>query len=160
VREPRLSARLRVVPALIPRQARSIADVGAGHGALSARLATTGAFKVIAIEAQPGPFAELCRNLLAWQVRDRLDVRYGRGVDVLLPGEADVVVVAGVSARTALEVCGEAASKSVRWMVVQCVQGQGQVEPWFAERAWIVLTRVDVEQRHKRYPTWLAEVPT
>lgn len=159
MRPPRLGARLSVVLSLVPAQARSVADIGAGHGAFSARLAATGAVNVIATEAQAGPLSELRRNLDAWELQDRLDVRKGRGMEVLQPGDADCVVVAGVSARTALDVCAEAAEKRVRWMVIQCVQGQDQVEPWFADRAWRVLSRVDVQARRKRYPTWLVEVP-
>ncbi len=58
--EPRLPARLRALAALLPPGA--VADVGAGHGALALHLARGGR-RVIATEARPLPFAELCRNL-------------------------------------------------------------------------------------------------
>ena len=158
-RPPRLGKRLSAVLSLVPVEAGRVADVGAGHGALSAQLVTTREVSVIATESREGPFAELCRNLSSWDVFDRLETRLGTGMDVLQPGEVDAVVVAGLSARTALNVCSQAPGKSVRWMVVQCVQGQDEVEPWFNAHAWRVLNRVDVTDRRHRYPTWLVEVP-
>jgi len=158
MRGPRLGKRLGAVLSLVPEAARTVADVGAGHGALGARLAAKAGINVIATEARTGPYAELCRNVSAWHMRDRLDLRQGSGLDVLGSGEVDAVVVAGVSARTALDVCSQAPAKRVRWVVIQCVQGQGEVEPWLNARGWRVLCRVDVRERRRVYPTWLAEV--
>ncbi|HZU77600.1 MAG TPA: SAM-dependent methyltransferase, partial [Dehalococcoidia bacterium] len=45
---PRLPARLRAVRELLPAGARRVADVGAGHGALSAHVAARGC-RVIAV---------------------------------------------------------------------------------------------------------------
>jgi len=67
-------------------------------------------------------------------------------------------MIAGMSARNALTICAQAAQKRVRWIVLQCVQGQREVEPWLDARGWQVVRRVDVQQRHRRYATWLVEV--
>ncbi len=158
MKPPRLGKRLSAVCSLIPPEAWSVADIGAGHGALSAHLAAEGRLRVIAVESQAGPLAELSRNLVEWDVRQQLDVRVGTGLQSLAPGEVDVIIVAGMSANTALDVCAQAEGKRVRWTVLQCVQGQRQVEPWFTAHRWRVLARVDVEERRRRYPTWLAEV--
>ena len=153
---PRLTRRLRAALELVPEEATAVADVGAGHGALSAHLAATRS--VIATEAQPGPYAELCRNLRAWSATDRVDAREGSGLAPLSEGEVDAVVVAGVSARTAQCICDAAAEKRVRWLVLQCVQHPEQVEPWLARRGWPVRQRIDVLQRGRTYATWLVEV--
>lgn len=156
MRAPRLTRRLRAALELVPDEAAAVADVGAGHGALSAHLAATRS--VVATEAQAGPFTELCRNLRAWAATDRVDAREGSGLAPLRAGEVDAVVVAGVSARTALCICEAADEKRVRWLVLQCVQHPEQVEPWLAQRGWPVLRRVDVLQRGRSYATWLVEV--
>ena len=156
---PRLGGRLRAVLALVPAEAHRVADVGAGHGALSAHLAAAGVPTVIATESQDGPLAELCRNLDAWEARERVDVRRGSGLAPLRTDEVDAVVVSGVSARTALAMCADAGRKKVRWMVLQCMQGTDQVEPWMRANGWQVLTRVDAQAGRRRYPIWLVEVP-
>ena len=61
---PRLPTGLRALVEVIPPVQR-VADVGAGHGAVSARLAAERR-RVIAAEAGPGPLAELRRNLASW----------------------------------------------------------------------------------------------
>ena len=155
---PRLPARLQAVAALVPAHAHSVADVGAGHGALSAHLVHMGVQRVIATEAAPGPLAELRRNLAAWGVTDHVEVRCGRNLDPLQGGEVEGVVVAGVSARTVIGTCEQATAKSVRWMLLQCMQGGDRIEPWLAEHGWELSGRRFALQRHHLYPTWLVMV--
>jgi tRNA (adenine22-N1)-methyltransferase len=153
-----LPRRLRTVLELLPAEAARVADVGAGHGALSAHLSDGGRV-VIATESQDGPFQEMCRNLDGWEARTSVEARRGAGLQPLKPGEVDAVVIAGVSAHTALSICQEAREKRVRWVVLQCVQGVSQVEPWLAAHGWPVLSRIDAVDRRRTYPTWLVGVP-
>jgi tRNA (adenine22-N1)-methyltransferase len=146
------------VQELLPAAAARVADIGAGHGALAALLSEQGRV-VIATESADGPYAEMCRNLDGWRARSAVDTRRGSGLGPLQRGEVDAVVIAGVSANTALSICLEARQKQVRWIVLQCVQGVGQVEPWLDAQGWPVLARVDAVDGQRRYPTWLVGVP-
>lgn len=154
---PRLPARLRGLLSLIPDEAGCVADIGAGHGALSARLAQSGR-RVIATEAKPGPYDELCRNLARWRVADRVDVRRGPGLSPLGPGEVDAAVVAGMGGHTVLAIAGGARSQGVGTLVLQCMQRHHLVEPWVEERGWAVLGRLDAHDGGRVYPTWLVQV--
>ena len=154
---PRLPRRLRVALQLLPDGARSVADVGAGHGALAFHLGAT-VTRVIATELRSGPYAELCRNLGSWDAAANIETRLGPGLHPLAAGEVDAAVLAGTSARTALAISELAPAKSVRWLVLQCMQGSHQVEPWLQARAWRVAERSDVADRRRVYPTWLVEV--
>ena len=58
-----LSTRLRSVGSLIPPGTGSVADVGAGHGALCAGLAARTSARIIATEISAGPLGELRANL-------------------------------------------------------------------------------------------------
>ena len=158
MKPPRLPPRLRTVLELLPAEAARVADVGAGHGALSAHLSRAGRV-VIATESQDGPFAEMCRNLDGWEAHTSVEARRGAGLQPLLPGEVDAVIIAGVSAHTALSICQEAREKRVRWVLLQCVQGVSQVEPWLTAHGWPVLSRIDAVDRRRTYPTWLVGVP-
>ena len=158
MKQPRLPRRLRAALELLPADVRRVADVGAGHGALSVHLARTSR-RVIATESGRGPFAELCRNLAEWDAATLVDARQGSDLTPLQPGEVDGVVVAGVGGRTLTRICATAAEKHVRWLVLQCMQGAAEVEPWLDARGWRVLARADVVDRGRAYPTWLVRVP-
>jgi len=155
---PRLPQRLRAVLELVPHDAARIADVGAGHGALAVHLALRGV-SVIATESQPGPLAELRRNLRSWQAADVVTARGGDGLEAIDDGEVDTVVVAGMGARTVLRILDRARGRGVRRVVVQSMQRHELVEPWFSANGWQVLRRVDIAERRRTYPAWLAELP-
>lgn len=154
---PRLPLRLRELHALIPAEARSVADIGAGHGALSAWLARSPR-RVIATEVKAGPYEELRRNLALWGLAGRVEVRHGSGLSPLGVGEVDTAVVAGMGAHTVLRIAGAAHSQRVATLVLQCMQHHDLVEPWISERGFTLLRRVDVIERARVYPTWLVGV--
>ena len=137
----------------MPSTAGAVADIGAGHGALSACLRLH-VDRVIATEVADGPYNELCRNLSRWGAND-VDVRRGHGLDPLQPGEVDVVVVAGMGAHTMLAISESAPQKSLHTLILQCMQRSELVEPWLAARAWRVIARADVADGGRVYPSWL-----
>jgi tRNA A22 N-methylase len=154
---PRLNHRLRALLAMLPA-AESIADVGAGHGALAVHLAHRGAARVIATEAAPGPYGELCHNLDWWIAREHVEPRFGANLDPIDAGEVEAVVAAGMGARNLLAICAGAAERGVRWVALQCIQDSELVEPWIAARGWQVAEHARVVDRRHGYPTWIAEV--
>ena len=87
-----------------------------------------------------------------------VDIRCGRGLTPLHPGEVDVAVVAGVGARTALQIVEDAAQHGVRWLVLQCMQRDALVEPWLQTRGWVVRATATAVQRGRSYPTRVVEV--
>ncbi len=156
----RLPSRLRSVEGLVPISSRSIADVGAGHGALSAVLALRAPVRIVATELSAGPLRELRANLATWRLSERVEVRCGRGLQPLAPAEMDTVVIAGVGASTMLTIAAEAPARAVRWLVLQCMQHDELVLPWLAARGWpVVQTEVSV-QSARSYTARLVEVRT
>jgi tRNA (adenine22-N1)-methyltransferase len=156
---PRLPQRLRALIALVPAHTRGVADVGAGHGALSAWLALLG-HRVIATEAGHGPFAELCANLARWQAAGRVEARQGHGLQPLCTGEVDTAIVAGMGARTMLGIADEAPERGVRFLVLQCMQRRELVAPWIAARGVAQLQFLEVQDHGRLYPVWLLDVAT
>ena len=156
--EPRLPGRLRALLALVPAEAASVADVGAGHGALAVHLARAGVATVIATEAARGPFDELCGNLAMWDAPRRVEARFGANLDPIAVGEVEGVVAAGMGARNLLSICAGAAARQVRWVALQCIQDPELIEPWLGEQGWTVDVACVPVDRRRRYPTWLARV--
>lgn len=152
---PRLSPRLRALLALVPSEAQGVADVGAGHGALSAWLARLG-HRVIATEAGPGPFAELCANLARWQAG--VEARQGMGFEPFTGGEVDTAVLAGMGARTMLAIADQAPGRGLRFLVLQCMQRRELVAPWIEDRGYKLLRFSDVLDHGRVYPAWLLDL--
>jgi tRNA A22 N-methylase len=149
---------LRSVGSLVPPGCSAIADVGAGHGALCAMLAARTAARVIATEASAGPLAELRRNLAAWDLDGRVEVRCGAGLAPLFPHEVDAVVIAGLGAHTVMNIAADAPARGVRWLVLQCMQRDDLVAPWAMARGWRVLASDVSVQRGRAYTARLIEV--
>ena len=154
---PRLNQRLRVLLRMLP-PADTVADVGAGHGALAVHLAHRGARRVIATEAQRGPYEELCHNLRWWAATACVEPRFGANLDCIECGEVEGVVAAGMGARNLIGIGEGAARRGVRWIALQCIQDAELIQPWLDELGWRVSAHAVVVDRGRNYPTWVAEV--
>lgn len=87
------------------RPGGTVADIGCDHGKLTAYLACTGkAQRVIGADLRPGPLSVAAATCQAAGCADRVDLRLGDGLQVLCPGEADSIVLAGISAQTTIEI--------------------------------------------------------
>lgn len=100
---PKLDERLQTAADLV-RPCDTAADIGCDHGKLSAYLACTGrARRVIAADLRPGPLSTAQKTCEEAGCLAHVELRLGDGLSVLAPGEAQAVVIAGVSAQTAIE---------------------------------------------------------
>ncbi len=100
---PALDARLAAAAAWV-RPGAAAADIGCDHGKLAVYLAVTGVCRrVIAADLRPGPLARAAALCAAFSCGDRVECRLGDGLTVLAPGEAQDIVIAGVSGVTAAE---------------------------------------------------------
>lgn len=103
-----LDARLAAAAAWV-RPGGVAADIGCDHGKLAVYLAVTGVCRrVIAADLRPGPLARAAALCEAFACGDRVECRLGDGLAVLAPGEAQDIVIAGVSGVTAAEMVGAA----------------------------------------------------
>jgi tRNA (adenine22-N1)-methyltransferase len=104
-----LSPRLAAIAALVPPGA-TVADIGTDHAALPLDLVRSGrADRVIATETAAAPYAAALRALLAAgaELSARVDLRFGRGLAPLRPGEVSVIVLAGMGGRLMLEILAQ-----------------------------------------------------
>ena len=105
---PVLDARLAAAAAYV-RPGCVAADVGCDHGRLSVALAAQGKCrKIIASDIRPAPLATAQRLVTLHGCGDVVECRLGAGLSVLRPGEADDIVIAGVSGVTVCEMLEQA----------------------------------------------------
>ena len=94
----KLSERLQMVADLAGTDIASLADVGCDHGWLGINLLLEGhAEHVIGMDLREGPLSHARENAFASGLEsDRFETRLSDGLDRLAPGEADVIVMAGM----------------------------------------------------------------
>ena len=94
----KLSERLRMVADLAGRDIDSLADVGCDHGWLGISLLLEGrAGHVIGMDLREGPLSHARENAALYGLGEEcFETRLSDGLDRLEPGEADVIVMAGI----------------------------------------------------------------
>lgn len=93
---PRFSRRLKALADRV-LAGRPVADVGTDHGQLAVYLVRQNRVPyVIASDNKSGPLAAARDLVRRARVEDRVGLRLGSGLEVLRPGEAATVVVAGI----------------------------------------------------------------
>ncbi|MBQ7146271.1 MAG: tRNA (adenine(22)-N(1))-methyltransferase TrmK [Lachnospiraceae bacterium] len=92
-----LSKRLECILSLVPEDVHTAADIGTDHGLVPLALIRRGLCKrVIATDLREGPL-KAARELFAREdLQESVELRLGDGLAPLLPGEADLIVMAGM----------------------------------------------------------------
>ena len=108
-----LSPRLAMAAGLVPRDRNDIrlADIGTDHAYLPVRLLQDrGAdlAHVIAADLRPGPLDRARQTVRAAGLEGAVDFRLCDGLEGLRPGEADVIVIAGMGGETIAHILAHA----------------------------------------------------
>lgn len=91
-----LSKRLQAVADMVPEKSRA-ADIGCDHAYVSLYLVQNHiAEKVIAMDVNKGPLQKAKENVEKYGCSDVIDLRLSDGAEKLEPGEADVLLIAGM----------------------------------------------------------------
>lgn len=104
---PHLDARLAACAAYL-RPGSAVADVGCDHGKLAAWAALNG-HRVVGTDIHAGPLETARATCRAAGCAEQVSLRLGDGLAPLRPGEAEDIVLAGISAETALNILDAAA---------------------------------------------------
>lgn len=100
----RLSKRLETVISFVAPRSR-VADVGTDHGFIPIELVRRGtALWCCAMDVVPGPLMRAKEHIRQQGLEDKIDTRLGDGVDKLLSGEADTVIIAGMGGQTVIHI--------------------------------------------------------
>lgn len=139
-----LAKRLAALAAHVPAGC-TVADIGTDHAYLPVYLVEAGiSQKVIATDINPGPLAAAARTVGERRLQDRIVLRRGDGLQPLVPGEAEVLVLAGMGGNTIREILAAAPAvlQYARRLVLQPMADAGDLRVWLAGNGW----RIDGEQ--------------
>lgn len=150
-----LSKRLRAIAEKVEQGSR-LADIGSDHALLPAFLAKEGRIAfAVAGELNPGPFEAAGRQIQAAGLGKAVSVRRGNGLEVVAPGEADTVTVAGMGGALIAEIleAGRLAGKlaGVKRLILQPNVGEELVRRWLRATGWLLIDEEILEEDGKIY---------
>ncbi len=149
----KLSKRLATIAALVPPGSR-LADIGTDHAYLPVYLVSEGIVpSAVAGEVNEGPFRAAGEALARVGLIDRVDLRFGDGLAVLAPGEADTAVIAGMGGQTIVEILAARpeVTASLSCLVLQPMSGTGLVRRWLAGNGWRLVAEALVAEDGRLY---------
>jgi tRNA (adenine22-N1)-methyltransferase len=155
-----LAKRLAAAAAYVP--AGSVAaDIGTDHAYLPIFLVEAGLCqRVIATDLKPGPFHSALQKVTERKLEHRIDLRLGDGLKVIEPGEADVLVLAGMGGNTIREIlaASPAITNTVSMLILQPMADHGDLRVWLAGNGWKIHDEQLVEENGRIYVV-IAAVP-
>lgn len=154
-----LPLRLQAVAGLVP-PGRVVADIGTDHARLPVYLVKSGRCpKVIATELNRGPWEQARLRVAFHGLADRIEVRLGEGLAPLFPGEARVVVVAGMGGTTIKGVLASSPGvlNALERLVLQPMNGAPELRRWLVQNGWRLAEEVLVIERGRYYVVIAAE---
>ena len=96
----KLSKRLKVVAGYVEDNSKVI-DIGCDHGLLSIYLVNNKKnIKVIASDINDNALSSARSNIKEYKLEDKIDIRLGKGLEVVSPEEIDTIVIAGMGSNT------------------------------------------------------------
>ena len=115
------------------KKGETMADIGPDHGFLPVALWEQGICpKVILADVNQGPLDKAKSNAAESHPDANFDCRLGNGLQVIQPGEVDVIVIAGMGGTLMTEILGEDLEKTLSYkkLILQPRKDIGELRHW------------------------------
>ncbi|MFI2857449.1 tRNA (adenine(22)-N(1))-methyltransferase [Paenibacillus sp. JSM ZJ436] len=156
----KLSNRLQAILNRIPAGSR-MADIGSDHALLPSAAVQAGVcVSAIAGEVNQGPYEAAQRQVRQEGLAGSISVRKGDGLQVLEPGEADVITIAGMGGSLIAAILNNGMDKleGVSRLVLQPNVGEDILRKWLLAHGWVLVDECILEEDGKIYEV-LTAVP-
>lgn len=155
----KLSIRLETVAKYVPKDSR-LADIGSDHAYLPSYLAKNGRISFgIAGEVAQGPFQSAEKNVMAEGLTELVSVRMGDGLEVIQPGDADCITIAGMGGSLIASILENGKEKlvAVKRLVLQPNINAIAIRDWLIDNHWELIAEEIIEEDNKIYEILVAE---
>lgn len=156
----KLGERLQTIAAMVPEGVASIADIGTDHAYLPIYLVENNIVtRAIAGDVHQGPYLSAKNAVISAQLEQVISVRLGNGLEVVKPGEAEVVVIAGMGGQNIIDILRARPEVivAVKRLIVQPMIAAPAVRRWFQYNGWQIVGEQLVCEDGKLYQIIAAE---
>ena len=149
-----LGPRLRAIAELVPLGCRTLADIGTDHGYIPVSLLLEERLdRAIAADIGAPPLDHARRTAGLYGVSERMDFRLGDGLAVVEPGEAEVIVIAGMGGDTITEILDAAPwSRDGPLLLLQSMSRTDVLRRWLPANGYAVCREKLVQDKGVLYP--------
>jgi len=148
-----LSPRLKIIADSI-RGFDTAADIGSDHAYLPIYLAENGLVKsAIATDVNSGPVKISKERIKSYGVTAKVSVRQGNGLKAINPGEAEVIVVAGMGGILIRDILDKDAkvAESAKLLILQPMRDSDKVRKWLFLHGFDIIDEELVKEQDKIY---------
>jgi tRNA (adenine22-N1)-methyltransferase len=141
-------------------QGSRLADIGSDHALLPVYLAQREwIVSAIAGELNAGPFAAASKQVEAAELKHIIEVRQGDGLEVIHPGEVDVITIAGMGGQLIVQILSQGLAKleQAQRLVLQPNVGEDAVRRFLVEQGWFLSNEVILQEDGKIYVVLIAD---
>ncbi len=151
----KLSDRLQLLLDQVPEGSR-LADIGSDHALLPVAAVESGkAVSAIAGEVNQGPYEAALKGVAEAGLGKQIAVRRGDGLEVLEPGEADCITIAGMGGSLIAAILGRGQAlgklEGVKTLALQPNVGEDLLRRWLLNNGWVVTAEHILEEDGKIY---------
>jgi len=156
----KLDPRLKAIADMIPEGSK-VADIGTDHGYLPVYLVIKGiSNQIIATDVNQDPLNKAKEQVKQYRLEDKIQTRFGNGLDVINPGEVNVVVLAGMGGVLIKNIlqAGLMVLEKIEKLVIQPMNAQKVVRQWLMDNGFTIVDEVLARENDKIYQI-IAAVP-
>jgi len=149
----KLSERLHSIAGLVP-PVHTLADIGTDHGFIPIYLIKQKRIKyAIASDISMGSLDKARQLIREYNLEHCIDTRLGDGLSVLSPGEADVIVIAGMGGVLISDIIsrGNETAVTANALILQPMTAQAELRRWLLSNGYEIIDEELAKEEHKIY---------
>lgn len=150
----KLGERLQAIADMVPSGVASIADIGTDHAYLPIYLVNNKIVtQAIAGDIHQGPYLSAKNAVDAAHLEQSISVRLGNGLEVVNPGEAEVVIIAGMGGLNIIDILSSCpdVTATLKRLIVQPMIAAPAVRGWLYDNGWQIVSEQLVREDGKLY---------
>ena len=148
-----LNSRLAAIAGMVPPDT-IIADVGTDHAYLPIWLVKKKVCpKAVAMDIRRGPLDRARENMCRYQVEDKISLRLSDGLEQLSPGEADIIVIAGMGGELISRILSRAQwlKQTSSRLILQPMSAAAELRMWLSEEKYRLQREIAVMDAGRIY---------